>query len=270
MQNPTRIIAEAYDRIAEYYDLQWSGHVRVPQRRLTDGLHLLAGERCADLGCGTGIDTLDMAQRVAPAEVVAVDCSLAMLEALSRRAESAGLEISTCHQGAEEFLATAELHSFDVLSLRFCLGYFDWASVLARLPALLAAGGRVGILTILASSAPQAYVTYSAMMRELGLPEAPLTALESLPQLTGALDQAGLQIGDAWVESFRLSFGSGAELAAWLRTSGIATAKGLPAAPAPLMDLLWAEFGRRVEAQREGEVVPLDFQIAGVVARAVV
>jgi ubiquinone/menaquinone biosynthesis C-methylase UbiE len=270
MQNPTRTIAEAYDRIAEYYDLQWSGHVRAPQRRLTDSLGLQAGQRCADLGCGTGIDTLDMAERVAPAEVVAVDCSLAMLEAVARRAQGAGLRISTCHEGAEEFLETAERGSFDVLSLRFCLGYLDWHAVLARVPQLLAPGGRVGILTILASSAPQAYRTYGEMMRELGIPEAPLTALESLPQLTQGLEHAGLQIGDAWVESFRLSFGSGPELATWLRTSGIATAEGLPSAPASLLDLLWADFGRRVEAQREDDVVPLDFHIAGVVARAVI
>ena len=184
MQNPTRTIAEAYDRIAEHYDLQWSARVRGPQRRLTEGLGLSAGMRCADLGCGTGVDTLDMAQRVAPTEVVAVDCSLAMLEALARRAQHAGLHITACHQGAEEFIATAHTGSYEVLSLRFCLGYFDWPSVLARLPPLLAAGGRVGILTILSSSAPQAYETYQGMMQELCLPQAPLTALDSLEQPT--------------------------------------------------------------------------------------
>ena len=267
MQNPTRTIAEAYDRIADYYDLQWSRHVRGPQRRLTDGLGLRPGLCCADLGCGTGIDTLVMAERVAPGEVLAVDCSQAMLDAVAQRAAAAGLAVTTCHQGAEEFLAGAQPGSFDVLSLRFCLGYFDWPCVLARLPKLLAAGGRAGILTILASSAPQAYRTYRSMMQELGLPEQPLTALDSLTQLTEALSDAGAQIDDAWVESFRLGFGSGAELARWLRTSGIATAKGLPSAPSELLDQLWSSFGRRMEAEREGEVVPLDFHIAGVVAR---
>jgi len=270
MQNPTRSIAEAYDRIADYYDLQWSRHVRGPQRRLTAGLNLHQGLRCADLGCGTGVDTLEMAELVTPGEVVAVDCSAAMLEAVASRAQAAGLGIATCHQGAEEFLDMAEPESFDVLSLRFCLGYFDWPNVLAQLPQLLAAGGRAGILTILASSAPQAYQTYRSMMQELGLPELPLTALETLDQLTGGLSAAGATITEAWVESFRLGFGSGAELARWLRTSGIATAKGLPNASGELMDMLWSSFGRRVEAEREGDVVPLDFHIAGVVAQRVV
>jgi hypothetical protein len=124
-------------------------------------------------------------------------------------------------------------------------------------------------LTILASSAPQAHRTYRSMMHELGLPELPVTALDSLEDLTGALRDAGAHIEDAWVESFRLGFGSGAELARWLRTSGIATAKGLPSAASELLDSLWASFGRRVEVEREGDLVPLDFQIAGVIARRV-
>jgi hypothetical protein len=31
--------------------------------------------------------------------------------------------------------------------------------------------------------------------------------------------------------------------------------------------MLWASFGKRVETHRDGEIVPLDFRIAGVIAR---
>ncbi|MET0388166.1 MAG: class I SAM-dependent methyltransferase [Polyangiales bacterium] len=268
MQNSQAEIGAAYDRIVELYDLQWSRHVSRPQTRLTQGLELLPGMRCADLGCGTGIDTLEMARLVAPGEVVAVDCSQAMLEETARRAASAGLPLTTACQGAEEFLAHADAASFDVISLRFCLGYFDWRSVLARLPQLLRADGRIGILTILAGSAPQAYATYRDMVRDLGLPDVGLTALDTVEQIDGALTRAGVEISETWVESFRLDFASGTELAAWLRTSGIATAEGLPRVSAELMDMLWASFAQRVEAHREGDSVPLDFRIAGVVARA--
>jgi len=267
MHNPVEGIGEAYDRIADLYDVQWSRHVSRPQARLTDGLALAPGLRCADLGCGTGVDTLEMARLAAPGEVVAIDCSQAMLDAAVRRAAAAGLSLTTSCQGAEEFIESAALSSFDVITLRFVLGYFDWRKVLSHLPRLLRADGRIGILTILAGSAPQAYGTYKQMVGDLGLPDVGLTALDTIDQVEDGLTRAGAEITEAWVEEFRLSFGSGAELAGWLRTSGIATAKELVGVPNDLLDLLWNNFGTRVEAYREGAIVPLDFRIAGVVAR---
>lgn len=267
MQNPESAIARVYDRIAEQYDLQWSRHVRRPQLRLTRGLSLQPGMRAADLGCGTGVDTLEMARLCAPGEVVAVDCSQGMLDTLQRRAHSEALPITLCLQGAEEFIAAAPRAQLDAVTLRFCLGYFEWETVLSRLPRLLRPGGRLGILTILGSSAPQAYETYRELVADLGLPEFGLTALDSVEQVTNGLQSAGAHVEDAWVESFRLAFDTGAELAAWLRESGIATAKGMPAASNEVLDLVWTYFGQRVESQREGAVVPLDFHIAGVIAR---
>lgn len=266
MHSPVELIGEAYDRIAELYDVQWSQHVSRPQRRLTDGLELTPGLRCADLGCGTGVDTLEMARLVAPGEVVAIDCSQAMLDAALRRANAAGLSLTTSCEGAEGFIAAADPHSFDVMSLRFCLGYFDWRKVLARLPLLLRPKGRIGILTILAGSAPQAYSTYRDMVSDLGLPDVGLTALDTSEQIESELARAGAEVTDAWLHEFRLSFASGNELAAWLRTSGIATSKDLPPVSTDLLDMLWASFAKRVELHREGDSVPLDFRIAGVVA----
>lgn len=267
MQNPSPAIARIYDRIAERYDIQWSRHVHRPQQRLTLGLALQPGMRAADLGCGTGVDTIEMARLCAPGQVVAVDCSQAMLETVRRRAEAESLPISTCLQGAEEYIADAPTASFDAVTLRFCLGYFEWPTVLSRLPGMLRDGGKLGILTILASSAPQAYQTYREMVRDLGLPELGLTALDSVTQVTQGLERAGAEVEDAWVESFRLAFDSGAELAQWLRESGIATAKNMPPASNELVDLVWSYFGQRVEGQRVGDIVPLDFHIAGVIAR---
>jgi hypothetical protein len=106
------------------------------------------------------------------------------------------------------------------------------------------------------------------MVRDLDLPDVGLTALETVDQIEGGLTQAGAEIMDSWVEEFRLGFTSGSELASWLRTSGIATAKSVPRVSTELLDMLWDNFGKRVEAHRDGEIVPLDFRIAGVVARA--
>jgi ubiquinone/menaquinone biosynthesis C-methylase UbiE len=266
MYNQVQPIGEAYDLIAAHYDDLWSAHVATPQRRLTAELALTPGQRCADLGCGTGVDTLEMVRAVAPGEVVGVDVSQRMLDSALRRALAAGCSLTTQRQGAEEFIEQAADASFDAISLRFCLGYLNWRRALARLPRLLRPAGRVGILTILAGSAPQALGAYRNMAEELELPDVPLTALESLDSIERQLTAANTVVSASWLHRFRLTFASGEQLATWLRASGIATSPELAAAPAELLEWLWREFALRVEAFREGDVVPLDFVLAGVIA----
>jgi hypothetical protein len=73
-------------------------------------------------------------------------------------------------------------------------------------------------------------------------------------------------IDNAWTHDFRLEFESGSQLASWLQTSGIATSPSLPALPPDAVRALWQDFARRVETYRESAIVPLDSQLAGVVA----
>ena len=266
MRKSVELVQAAYDGIAEAYDRQWSVHLRGPQVRLTDGLGLEPGQRCADLGCGTGVDTLDMVRLAAPGEVIGVDCSSGMLEAARRRAQSAGFKLTTQCQEAEDYIVHCEPASLDVITLRFVLAYVDWRSALPKLPALLRKGGRVGILTNLASSAPQAYATYRKMVGDLNLPDVPLSVPERVDQITDALVQGGGQITETWTHSFRLWFASGSELARWLRASGLATHPALQELAPAVADALWRGFADRLEALREPAGLPLDFTVAGVVA----
>ena len=261
-------IQAAYDTIAGDYDARWSVHVAEPQRRLTRELQLKRGERCADLGCGTGVDTLEMLRRVAPGPVVAVDCSPAMLEAARLRARTSGLALELRCQDNDAFVRECAPASFDVLSLRFCLGYLAWRELLPQLPGLLRPGGRIGILTILASSAPQAYTIYRQMSAELGVEPVELTALSSLDEITSLLQLGGGRVRSAWPHRFTLRFRTGLELASWLRSSGIATSPMLAALPAEIADALWAEFAARIEARRAREGLTLDFDLAGLVAES--
>jgi ubiquinone/menaquinone biosynthesis C-methylase UbiE len=84
-----------------------------------------------------------------------------MLETARRRAQAAGYALTTACQVADEFLAAATSESFDIITLRFCLGYLDWRTALLQLPRLLRPGGRVDILTILASA-----IQYRSLDRE--------------------------------------------------------------------------------------------------------
>jgi ubiquinone/menaquinone biosynthesis C-methylase UbiE len=268
MEHEAEVMRRAYDRIAADYDGQWSVHVSGPQRRLTHALSIRAGERCADLGCGPGVDTLEMLELATPGEVVAVDVSGAMLEQALRRAHASGLDLTTHCEGADEFIAGAEPSSFDVITLRFCLGYLDWHSALARLPQLLRPGGRLGILTSLSSSAPQAYDTYRAMAAEFGLPAVPMTALDSIDAIDAQLRTGGARIEAAWTHAFRLEFRSGEQMAGWLQACGIATHPLLASLPPDVSRALWASFAERVERFRQDTIVPLDFELAGVIAVA--
>jgi ubiquinone/menaquinone biosynthesis C-methylase UbiE len=265
MSEPVELMRASYDRIATDYDALWSVHVRAPQERLTRELELSRGLHCADLGCGTGLDTLDMLMRVAPGEVLGVDLSDGMLEAARQRAHAAGYALGTSCQAVDEFLRTAESGSFDVITMRFCLGYLDWREALLRLPRLLRPGGRLGILTILANSAPQAYATYRGMVSELGLP-AVAVPTPTADEISAQLRIGGAAIRAAWTHSFRLWFESGTRMASWLQQSGVATHPALSALPVQVAASLWAYFAERVEAYREADGVPLDFELVGLVA----
>jgi len=131
-----------------------------PNARLTRDLSLVHGDRVADLACGTGVYTLEMARLTDPGEVVAVDYSEGMLAAARERLEDAGYPVSLVHARAEDFVAHTPPASFDVVSMRFVLAYIDWHEVLPLMGRMLRRGGRVGVLTSMNSSVPQLYTLF--------------------------------------------------------------------------------------------------------------
>ncbi|WP_437730301.1 class I SAM-dependent methyltransferase [Sorangium sp. So ce1335] len=266
MQSTDQLVRSVYDRIAELYDDRWGRHMRLPQDRLTEGLELAPGARCVDLGCGTGVETVEMLRRVAPGEVVGVDCSEEMLRAARARAAAAGLTLSTRRAEAEAFLRRAGASSFDIVTLRFCLAYLDWRSALPCLGRVVRPGGRAGILTNLSSSTPQAYAVYCRMADELALDRVKLPVPDSAGQVSEALERGGLCTVEAWTHRFRLWFGSGAQVAAWLQESGFVTHAALREFPPEMLQPLCDEFAARLEAYREPDGIPLDFELAGVIA----
>jgi ubiquinone/menaquinone biosynthesis C-methylase UbiE len=288
-------VRSAYDRVADVYDGLWNPHVSASNERLTAALALRPQLRVADLACGTGLVTLDMARRVAPAVVEAVDCSAGMLASARVRAEGAGLPLRLRQASVEEFVADAPPGGYDVVSLRFALSYFDWRTVVPRLAGVLAPEGRVGILSSLSTSIPQlhelyrqyrdspatawAFVAHSRgnltaawrSFRELKEAFGAEGCFDAAPPTAQAIARAlaagGLGVTEVWTETVRLWFGTGREAVDWVRESGYAAHPGLEKVGTQAQRVVAALFAAGMERYREPRGVPLDLAIGGVVAR---
>jgi ubiquinone/menaquinone biosynthesis C-methylase UbiE len=287
----------AYDRVADGYDDLWSRRVAVPNARLTRGLALQRGERVADLACGTGLYTLEMARLVAPGEVVGVDYSEGMLATARERAEEEDLSLTLVHARAEDFIASAPARSLDAVSLRFALAYLDWREVLPRIGRTLRPGGRVGVLTSLASSIPQfaelynrfrkspepawklfqhmhrshrslgdTWRLYRKLKETFGEPRF-ISVPDGVERVAARLAKGGLTVTDTWTETIRLWFASGDDAVAWMEDSGYATHDSLQHVEPVAMRFLERLFAQGLESFREPRGIPVDLVIGGVIAR---
>lgn len=284
----------AYDRVADAYDDLWSRHVTGPNARLTSGLALQRGERVADLACGTGLYTLEMARLVAPGEVVGVDYSEGMLATARERAEQEGLSITLVHARAEEFIAKSPPRSLDAVSLRFALAYLDWRDVLPRIGRTLRPGGRVGVLTSLASSIPQfaelyrrfrkspepawklfqhthrslgeTWRLYRKLRESYGEPRFVMVP-DDVGKVAARLAQGGVSVRETWTETIRLWFDSGDDAVAWMVDSAYVTHDSLEHVEPVAMRFLERLFAEGMESLREAEGIPLDLVVGGVIAR---
>jgi ubiquinone/menaquinone biosynthesis C-methylase UbiE len=284
---------QAYDRVAVAYDDLFTGHMTQVNARLDRDLQLRPGQRVADLACGTGAGTVEMARAVAPGEVVGVDYSEGMLAEARERARDAGVRVTLRHARAEEFIAQAPSGTFDVVSMRFVLAYLDWRSVLPGMGRLLAPGGRVGLITSLSGSIPQfselyhkfrkspepAWKLFQHTRRNLGetwriyrqLKETfgePtfITVPESTRQVAERLAAGGLSPVESWTETVRIWFDSGRDAVEWMHGSGYATHSSLQHLGPVALEFVGALFAAGLETFRQRRGVPLDLVVAAVVA----
>ena len=294
MVQPSSEYAQSrYDEVAPDYDRLWSRHMEGPQARLTEAMRPAPGERLADIACGTGGVTLDMARRTRPGDVVAVDYSENMLEAARERLAGEGIPVQVVHATGEQFVASAAPASFDLVSCRFALAYMDWRDMLPRLGRLLRPRGRAGLIFSTSASIPQAFQAYRVLRdsprtiwqlaqhfrhdvgrafrllrrlrRTFGTPGF-ITVPEGPRPVAALLEQGGLVCREAWTETVRLRFPSGGRAVDWLEESGYATHPGLQHVEADGIRFLKRIFAGALENLRDAEGIPLDIAVAGVVA----
>ena len=169
---------------------------------------------------------------------------------------------------AEDFIAAAPAASFDAVSMRFALAYLDWPHVLPSIGRLLRSGGRCGLLTSLATSAPQALTIYHRLAASMDITPVELPTPAAIGPVEELLARGGLRIEDRWHYNFRLWFRSGAEATRWLIDTGYVAHPALAGLEGEVLDGLIDLFGAHLEDEyREDEGVPLDFFVAGVLAR---
>ncbi len=105
------------------------------------------GEALIDIGCGTGANTMALAERVGPrGSVLAVDVSEPLLAMAKSRAEAAGLsQIEFCQADAQAH--AFEPGGFDLLASRFGVMFFDDpTAAFANLRLALREGGRLAMM----------------------------------------------------------------------------------------------------------------------------
>jgi demethylmenaquinone methyltransferase/2-methoxy-6-polyprenyl-1,4-benzoquinol methylase len=131
-------IAAMFDGVAKRYDLTNTvlsfGQDRLWRRATRDALDLRPGQRCLDLGAGTGVSTEELTR--SGAYVVGADLSLGML--------AAGVHRGVPLLGADALALPFADESFDAVTISFALrNIVDTGAALRELARVTRPGGRL-------------------------------------------------------------------------------------------------------------------------------
>lgn len=135
---------------ARVYDLVSLERVvyRPGRRAAIESLHLTAGLRVLDVGCGTGLNFSQLLSALGSGgEVVGVDASGAMLRQAQQRIDRNGWLNVTLVEGDAARLDSLVAGAFDAVIFTYSLSVIgDWTQAWQRAWALLRPGGRVAVV----------------------------------------------------------------------------------------------------------------------------
>jgi len=158
---------------------------------------LKAGDRCLDLGCGSGELTSRVAELAAPGEVIGVDFDADVVAVAIERASHAAATHVPRFVVADVAALPDGLGAFDVVSARYVLSHLrDPLAALRATWSLLTPGGVVAVEESDAdamSSEPHCPALDRALELRRALTRARGVGLRVGPRLVGLLDQAGFE-----------------------------------------------------------------------------
>jgi len=188
-------LGEAYDRSAQEYDRVAGASYLAALRSLLPFARVAQLPAILDVGCGTGINLLELARVFGPCrELVGVDLSAGMLEVARRKASAAGVT-ATFQVGDAEQLNLPD-GAFDLVVCNSAYHWFpDRGRAMTEMTRVLRPGGQL-LLGTLASPAFEEWlgVVDTVWTRLFGRRCAAFPAMPTPDEVTAQLREAGLGI----------------------------------------------------------------------------
>ena len=260
-----QLIRDSYDQIAPGYDRAWTDHMRDLSVAMLDRLAPPPGARCADLTCGTGFVTGELAARTG-GDVVGVDASAGMLDvARSAHARSCRFVLSD----ALTWLKRQPSRSFDVVTCGWGLGYTQPIRVVRQIARVCRVGGQVGIIDN--SLFSLAGVLWGSLLTFAEQPAALRHAMKVrfLPHsivLATIMRAAGLAVTDAWDGHKSYAVPDGRAAIARLTATGAAAGFEFAVDP-DRRDAVFDRFAEILEARHSGGPVRITHRYLAAVGR---
>ncbi len=159
-----------YDQICNTYEDLWGEYTKPFNEAMLDVLDFSSHMDVLDLACGTGQNTLKIAQKVAPGKVVGIDISSGMLDwARQRAAEQKLVNVMFVEEDMINAFTNPEViknFAYDRILCLWAIGYSKPVEVLNKARTLLKPGGKLGIIANMDEHPSAAYKITLELMAE--------------------------------------------------------------------------------------------------------
>jgi uncharacterized protein (DUF362 family)/ubiquinone/menaquinone biosynthesis C-methylase UbiE len=200
-----KMITQGYNNISQYYEDLWGRHTKKFNDEMLAQLDLKAGLNVLDVACGTGANTVFIAEQVKTGKVMGVDMSEGMLNEAKKLAESRKLtNINFIQEDMLKGIMKPNVtdENFDRIICFWAIGYSQPVKVLKEMKRAIKKGGKMAIIANMADAPKNAYNVFMELAAEF--PEAlAFTVKHNFPK---SLDHYKEMFRDAGFNLDRIQF----------------------------------------------------------------